>query len=109
MVLIGKIGPQRYALSISTISFYHWTYKKNLERVEIDRNFDFRGFFPNRLFLDICMPNGLGGIKMHQIGTILVKCDDLSIATISFYPRPLEKFLQEVEVGCDFDLKLHQL
>ena len=59
----------------------------------------FNRLVPNRLFLDFCMANGQKGIKMDQIGTIQVKCDDISIPIISFYPRPLEKILQGVKVG----------
>ena len=70
-----------------TISFYPWTYKKNLQRVEIDRKFNFHSFFPNRLFLDICMENRLYDIKMDYIGIMGVKCIVFLIPHINFHPE----------------------
>ena len=82
-----------------TIIFYPSTYKKNLEMVEIDSKFDFRSFFPNRLFLDICMENRPYGIKMDYIGIVGVKCIVLSISHISFHPEPLEAGFRMVEIA----------
>ena len=94
---LGKTGSQRYALAMPIISFYPWTYKKHLERVEIDRKFDFRSFFPNRLFLDIRMAYRLYEFKIIYIGIMGVKCIVLSIPHISFHPEPLEVYFRRVE------------
>ena len=58
----------------------------------------------NRFILDFSMPNGQEGIKIDQIGTVMVKCDVLLIPAITLDTRPLEKFLQRVEKANFFNV-----
>ena len=64
----------------------------------------FNPLVPNQFILDFGMPNGQKDIKIDQIGTVMVKCDVLSIPAISSDPKPLEKFLQRVEKANFFNV-----
>ena len=52
--------------------------------------------------MDFFLPNGRENVKMDQIGVTGIRRYALLTPVDSFYPRPLNEFLQGVEMGYFF-------